>query len=1180
MTGTVTSTLCQRSIWIIIWIFASSSLLAQHTSRLNLKHGNYSVGEIFKAMRQQMGLTASFENSVIDKERRLQVEFSDATLEEVMSKVTDGLYVGWRLRGDLVLIFESNELHVHKEKIPPLTGVVTDRSGVPIEGATVAVSGSHKGASTGSDGRFSIANVPDGSMLLISSIGYEPHQHRLNGERALSFALDSAVTHMEGITVLSTGFQKLPKERSTGSFVPLDRELINRRPTGSVLDRIEGITSGLLNFNTPLLGSVSKMPSNRSMGMNLRGISTLSPNQVNPNPLIVLDNFPYEGDIRNINPNDIESATILKDAAAASIWGSRSGNGVIVLTTRKGKNNQKMRVDFNTNLTITRKPDLYYDPNYMSAADYIEVEKTLFEAGYFNSDINNRSNFPALSPVVELLEKKRNGLLSTDEADAKIEALTANDVRKDFLRHVYQNAINQQYAVSVHGGSDEHAYYLSIGHDRNQDNLVRNGIVRTTITSNNVFTPIKNLEVTAYINYSHSKVNEHNELRYGSVSVNNTKYNTLYPYAQLADENGSALPTIRDYRQPFVDSISALGYMDWHYRPLDEIRSAENYTTIQDLTLRASVKYKFTSFLNAEMQYQNERQLIDSRNYRNEQSYFARNLINKFSIRDPSTGMFTYNFPKGGILTLGDYDWRANNLRTNLNYDQKFGEHGVTAILGAEIRELSAIGMERYTIGYSDITGIGATGLNYNILYPTYPNGASTLNTAFGTNSDVSRILNRFISYYTNIGYNYKGRYDFTISGRRDGSNLFGVRTNEKLVPLWSMGLGWNIGRESFYHTDNWLSELRLRASYGVNGNVYNGSAYMTGTYFTDPLTGLPSIINITPENDQLQWEKVKILNVGIDFASRGARIAGTVEYFDKRGVDLIESSSLAPQIGFFSAMRNSAATRTTGVDVTLRGKVLDNRFKWISTLLFSQIADKVVAYEKKPTAATVIIKDPASLLFVVDKPIRGLLSYRWAGLDPQTGDPQGYLNGHVSKDYSGIINNFHPDSLVNHGSASPTIYGSLRNDFSYRRFSLSFNLIFKMGYYFRRPSISLNYQQVLLNRANADYAKRWQRPGDELVTDVPSLRYPTNNPRNEFYQFSEILVERGDHIRLQDVRLAYAVPTGKGRRNLQLYTYLNNIGIVWRANKYRLDPDVIHTLIGHNLPQPFSVTMGLQANF
>lgn len=1180
MTGTVTSTLCQRSIWIIIWIFVSSSLLAQNapaTPRLNLS-GNYTIGEIFKAMRHQMGLTASFENSVIDKDRKLQVDFKDATLDEVMSKVTDGLYVGWRLRGDLVLIFESNVLQVYKEKIAPLTGLVTDKSGVPIARATVAVSGSHKGTSTGNDGRFSLENVPDKSVLVISSVGYQAQQLQLNGERQVAFELEAAITQMEGITVLSTGFQKLPKERSTGSFVQLDRELINRRPTGSVLDRIEGVTSGLLNFSSPSLGVISKMPSTASLGMYLRGISTLSPNQVNPNPLIVLDNFPYEGDIKNLNPNDIESITILKDAASASIWGSRSGNGVIVLTTKKGKNNQKMTMDFNTNLSIDLKPDLYYDPNYMSSADYIEVEKTLFDAGYFNSDISNRSSFPALSPVVEILAKKRNGQLSADEADAKIEALKANDVRRDFLRHVYREAVSQQYAVSVHGGSDDQAYYLSVGHDRNQDNLIRNGTVRTTVTAANTFTPVKKLEVSTYINYSHRKINQHNEMGYGSVPVNSTKYRMLYPYAQLADANGNALPTVREYSLSFVDSVSSLGYLDWRYRPLDEIRYADNYTTMQNLVLRAAVKYQFTPFLNAEVQYQNERQLIASRNYRSEQSYFARNLINKFSVKDPSTGMFTYNFPKGGILSLGNYDWRANNFRTNLNYDQKFRNHSITAILGAEIRELSAVGTERPGIGYSDVTGTGVANLNYNILYPTFPSGASTLNTAFPMNSDVSGILNRFISYYTNIGYNYKRRYDFTISGRKDGANLFGARTNEKMTPLWSTGLGWDIGREPFYHAGNWLPELRLRTSYGFNGNVYNGSAYMMGQYVTNPLTGLPSIVNIIPENDQLRWEKVRILNIGVDFASKRSRVSGSIEYFDKRGQDLIENANVAPQTGYVSIRKNTASTKTTGFDVVLKGKILDGGLKWESTMLFSQLKDEIVSYDLKPDASSVILKSPTGILYVQGKPIRGLLSYKWTGLDPVNGDPRGYLKGNVSTDYSGIMNNFNPDSLVFHGSASPTIYGSLRNDFFFKGFSLSLNITYKLGYYFRRPSINLSYPNILSGGMNRDYSKRWQQTGNELVTNVPSIIYPANNSRNDFYQYSEVLVEKGDHIRLQDIRLEYAIPSK--HRRIQVYAYLSNMGIIWRANRYKLDPDIDHLFNTHTLPRPFSCTFGVQTNF
>jgi len=1174
--------------WMIICMFISLTVHAQNSvpeERTFTYSGNVSIANIFKAIQKQTGLTVTFENSILNKEAKLRINFKNASIRDVMDKVTEGLNVSWEIAYSQIVLSEKKiPEEVKPKNALSVSGSITDTEGNPLPGATIIVKGTNKGATTGGNGRFTIDNVPKRTWLVISSVGYLSRQFFLENETELSFTLDAGVTQMEGVTIVSTGYQSLPMERSTGSFVPLDSTLVQRRVGTNILDRLDGVTSGLLNFTTSTPGNISKMPSVTSLGLSLRGLSTLSPNQVNVNPLIVLDNFPYEGDVRNINPNDIESITVLKDAASASIWGARSGNGVIVLTTKKGRLNEKMKIDFNTNVTIGSRPDLYYDPNYLNSADYISVERYLFNQGYFNSDIANITGRPPLSPVVEILAKERAQQLTSEEAEAQINQLKGNDVRKDFLKHMYQSSINQQYAINLRGGSKDITYYLSLGHDRNRDNLVRNGMYRTTITSSSMFMPAKNLEVTAFMNYSYSKVMQHNELRYGAVKTGGSTYDVLYPYAKLADESGEALPTMKDYRTNYTDSVSRLGFLDWRYRPLDEIKEGNNYTTIQGIVLRTSVKYKFASFLNAEILYQHEKQLIEARNYRSEETYFTRNLINRFSIYDTATQTLKYNFPRGGILSKGNYDWRIHNLRASLNYNQSFGLHDITSIVGAEIREISATGTERNTVGHFDEFGMPDGNLNLNILYPTNPVGVSTLNTPLlPLNGAVLGTLSRYVSYYANIGYSYNKRYDFTLSGRKDGANLFGVKANEKITPLWSVGAGWEVSREMFYNV-TWLPYLKLRASYGFNGNVYNGSAYLTGTNFTNPLTGANSIIALNPANDQLRWEKVKLLNFGVDFSTKGERLSGTVEYYRKNGIDLVERVTLAPQTGFPSVNKNSASTLTKGWDVSITGRILRGRLKWKTTVLFNVLNDKLTAYSFKPNFSTVITKEPGALLYVVGRPLRGMLSYRWAGLDSKTGDPQGILNGQISKDYNGIIRGANPDSLVYHGSATPTTFGSFRNDLSYKRFTLSFNIIYKLGYYFRRPSINLNYPGILYSSMNRDFSDRWQEPGDELRTAIPSLTYQVNNQRNDFYQYSEVLVERGDHVRLQDIRIGYILGESAfskiSFKSIQVYSYLSNLGIIWRANKFKIDPDVYHVTPSHNLPNPFTLSIGIQANF
>lgn len=1146
--------------------------------------GNLTIEDIFSAIQVQMGLTVTYELSVINRQQKIRVSFKNAGVKEVMERVLRDQKVEWVLVKGQVLLYENKNKELARKDEPELisiSGFIADPEGNPIRDASVVMKRSLKGTKTNAEGRFRLENVPARGMLEVSSVGYLARQFRLEGEKTLTFVLLPAITQMEPVTVVSTGYQELPMERSTGSFVFIDSALLHRRVGMNILDRLEGVTSGLLSYKVGNPDFISKMPTGVPLGASLRGLSTLSPNKVNTNPLVILDNFPYEGDIRNINPNDIESVTVLKDAASASIWGARSGNGVIVLTTKKGKYGQKMNVSFNANLTVVNKPDVYSDRNYMSAADYIDVETILFHKGYFNSDINNRTSRPPLSPVVEILTKQRNGLITNTEADNQINKLKGNDLRRDMLKYVYQKGVNQQYQMNLRGGTDNLAYFLSLGYDSRKDDLIRNGADRLTITSSNTYKPLRKLELTTFLSYSENTVFQHNELGHGDIMIGSLKYGQLYPYARLTGDDGRALPVVKDYRTSYLDSMAALGFPDWEYRPLDEIRNTKRYTDIKNLVLKGGIKYNITSFLNAEIQFQNENQTIVSKYYRNEKTYAARNLVNKFAVYDVQTGQFTYNFPKGGLLNRGNYNWRANSLRANLNYKQRINAHSITTIVGTEIRELSANGTEQGSVGYSDEFGTAASGLNLSMLYPVNPVGQSTLNSAFPMNGSVLGLLNRFISYYAITGYTFKKRYDLTASARKDGANLFGVRTNQKLVPLWSVGVGWNLAKESFYKV-SWMEYLKVRISYGFNGNVYNGSAYLTGTRFIDPLTGASSIINIIPANAELRWEKVKITNVGVDFSVLNARITGTLEYFRKKGLDLVEQIGGIPQTGAGIVNKNIGSTLTSGVDATIAAKVVDGNFKWDAVLIGSSLKDRVVKYSRKPTATTVVFQDPLNLLHVVGKPLRGVLSYKWGGLDPKNGDPQGYLNGEISKDYNAIIKNFNPDSLIFHGSATPTLFGSLRNDFSFRGIHLSFNIVSKLGYYFRRPALNLNYQGILNEGMNADYAKRWKGTGDELKTDVPSLAYPANSDRNVFYRFSEVLVEKGDHIRLQDIRLGYLLTLPKRIviKNVEIYCYLNNLGIIWRANKFGLDPDVYSRVQANYMPEPLSVSLGIQANF
>ncbi len=398
---------------------------------------------------------------------------------------------------------------------------------------------------------------------------------------------------------------------------------------------------------------------------------------------------------------------------------------------------------------------------------------------------------------------------------------------------------------------------------------------------------------------------------------------------------------------------------------------------------------------------------------------------------------------------------------------------------------------------------------------------------------------------------------------------------------MWSAGLGWNVSNEKFYKV-NWLPFLKARFSYGFNGNVYNGSAYVTGSYLTSPLTGAPAIRNLTAPNPDLRWEKVKNINAGIDFATKNDILSGTIEWYSKAGEDLIESIPLYTSSGFQSYNGNAASTSTHGFDITLNSKNLNGAFKWGTTLLLSTLHDKVTQYNAVFSNTSL---QRLGGMPVVGMPLYGIYSYKWAGLDPVNGDPMGYLNGKASKNYAGIIANYKPDSLAYSGSGRPTLYGAFRNDWSYHHISLSVNIVYEMGYYFRRASTSINESDIISATfgQNVDYSQRWQKPGDENITNVPPVVYPSNPSRNTFYQYAQTLVDKADNIRLQDIRLSYdlrkAVWHALPFNTLQLYAYASNLGILWRANKEGIDPD-IPAVSSHGYPNPFTISFGFNAHF
>jgi TonB-linked SusC/RagA family outer membrane protein len=1046
-----------------------------------------------------------------------------------------------------------------------LSGVVRDSTDLePLTGATVLIRGVKYYSVTDKNGYFSLPRPAGADTLVVTFVGYLPLKVAVRPETSapISILLSPASRSLREVMV-STGYQQLPQERATGSFDQLDRQLVNRAVSPDVLSRLDGVASGVL-FDKRAGGMTD---------FSVRGLSTLT-TQIRQ-PLVVVDNFPYDGNLADINPNDVESITVLKDAAAASIWGVRAGNGVVVITTRKGRLNKALQVSVNSNYTFSAKPDLFAVPA-ISASDFIDVEKYLYQQGYDSGALANTYTYPVVSPVVELLNAASSGTITQAEADRQIDALRKIDVRHDFEKYVYRQAFSQQQSISLSGGTEKTAFNLSVGYDRALESLVGNSSDRLTLRDVHTFHPLKNLEVDASAQYTRSSAVSNSQGGYGAITPGGG-IGGLYPYARLADAAGNPLPIVRDYRAAFVDTAGGGKLLDWRYRPLEETRLANNRALVNDILLNAGLGYRLLPSLNAEVKYQFENSQSSGRNDYGTTTYYTRNLVNLYS--QISGGTVSYNLPNGAILDQSESRLVSNDLRGQLNYGGNIGSKSrLDAILGSELRQNTTDGYGYRTYGFNDQTLV-SQGTDLVSRFPTYDNIGGRRQLPY--QNSFTGLLNRNVSVYGNASWVYDGRYTLTASARRDANNLFGVETNRKWVPLWSAGGTWLVSSEPFYH---WaaMPYLKLRATWGYSGNVNNTIpavttiVYRTPTFFNS-INGLPFATISNFPNPNLEWEKTGMMNLAMDFAAAGDRISGSVEYYYKDSrqlIGLVPADLTNGTAGILNT--NSAELKGHGVDVTLNTVNLAGKFAWKSFLLFSVNKNKVAKYLYTPGSYSFYINS-GSVTPVVGEPASTVTSYRWAGLDPASGNPIAYLNGKPSQDYASIVSGVQKSDLVFSGSAVPQVFGSLRNEVSFAGFSLSVNVTYRFDYYFRRPATG--YSALFSNWTGySDYEQRWQKPGDEAHTNVPSLTYPGDANRDAVYQYSNITVEKGDNIRLQDARLSYRFNHRRKVlpfRELEIYLYANNLGILWRANKQGLDPDY-----GNFIPAPRTVSAGLKLDF
>lgn len=1179
--------------------FACLGLHAQTSPNLiTIKKDRIGIEETFSMIKAQTHVYIMYESQIIDRHLKLDLDLENVTLQKALEVICSKTGLKYEIMDKHVLITKPNAIKKNGEsKQNHIIGHVTDENGGPLPGASIWIVGQAKGTITDADGYYSI-NATQGEALKYSFVGMEDVFRFVGNEDKIDVVLPAKLHLLQEVEIVSTGYQSLSKDRVTGSFAYVSSNDLKKVESPNVVQRLEGQVPGLdmiLNSGDKTFSynntSTTAYSSTHTVGhtdynISIRGVSTLEGETF---PLIVVDGMITEMDLGNLNPNDIDNITVLKDAAAASIWGVRSANGVIVITTKKGKRNTRPQVSFSTSIMLSGKPDVNY-PETMTSAEMLDYEKELVDRGFISSvqatDYYSAGYF--MPEGTRLALKLQQGEISQSEYDQKVGELSRIDNRPQVSKYFLRPASSQQYNLSIKGGGNNSDYFYSTSYSKENTNLKRKSGERLTLTMNN------NWKLFNWATLSTSFKGT-----FFSFDDNGMPFNTLFsssgrvlmPYENLADKNGNGISY--DRLDPAWTSTLSPAFKDWRYNYLDELRF--NNKTQKDNNLSGSINLTVPLLwgLSSSTRVSVERTFSKGRTYYDPESYYFRDLVNQYTY--PTASDNSLGITTGGILQQNKTDQNNYLFRQQLNFDRVIGKvHRINALAGMELRETN-IGTTTFTLyGYNTETGYTDSQINFSTT-PTYqyvaassPTSYTTFGSGYPTQGDRRR---RFLSYYGNIAYSLFDRYFLSSSVRYDDYNNFGVDRKYRATPFYSFGAKWTISRERFMKPIEWINNLAFRLTYGVNGNLALNSnpPFTRISLDTNYITGAPSASISSIANPQLRWEKVYTTNIGTDFSLFNNKLSGSIDYYYKQGRDLLYAFPIgSAYVGKISStlLRNSASVDTYGVDVSLNGTVFQDKDWTVNTgARFSYNTNKVKdnKFFKADNYSNYYSYSPYNISLVAGYPTDELYVYRNAGLD-QDGLTQVYdENGGIIKASTTTITSF--NVLKDAGRTTPPYYGSLNLNVRYKQFSLYALATYRLGNVFLRPTVR-NYVTSVYNAKfdlTKDIAKRWKQPGDELTTNIPKISNNTYSMNR--YVYSDINVLRGDYIRMREISLSYQFDKNLLSKahiqSAQLTLSVNNLGLLWTANKEGYDPDYIAPIgATYNLPPAKSYTISLNVNF
>jgi TonB-linked SusC/RagA family outer membrane protein len=1127
------------TVFLITITFLQVSAAA-FSQKISLNEKNVSIDKILSKIQDQSGYEFFYNASTLKQAGNVSIEIKDVTVQKALDELFKDKPFVYSVDNNIITIkpketYPKNQIKADNKgdtvKTINIRGQVVDlETGNPLQGATVTVIGQPQRTTTGKDGSFSLQNVDGNAILAVTFIGYTAKMIKASKDVG-KIRMEVAIGNLKevGVTV-NTGYQRIRPEQSTGAVAQIGTKAYESSISTNFLDGLENRLPGLLinhdiAFTSTAPGS-STGSSSRSL-FNIRGISTMSANQ---NPLIVIDGYPTELTIDMINPNEIKSVTILKDAAAATVYGVRASNGVIVIE-RKQAAVGKARFAFRATTSITPKENY---SRYRTADDESSIVVD-YQKSFYSTFINNgtwsrmstsgsNQGIP-VSAVFNIGAESAAKIITPDQAADAYAALKNYNNSEDYSRLFLRSAVTNTYNLNASGGNDNALYYITGNYTGNRLSQINNGNNRFSLSARSTLKLSKRLSLELTTDYQ--------EQRFNSAPV--PALTSLYPFEHLQDVNGNPAAVTSGSESAinlfYNNTLISRGLQDNSYYPLIDINEVSDKTHTVNNRITANFNYIIGGGFGLTFGGIYETSGSDIRHNASESSSEAKQYINDYTSLN-TDGTLKFNIPKGGFLRQEADHSSSYTARTQLNYNKTIGKHSFNGILGAEARDVISKSSLASYFGYSDETLLQQP-VNYAGIADGTIRGSFALSSPFAYN--YNSLFNqqyaedRFVSGYANMVYAFKNTYSLTGSLRIDQSNLFGTNPKYKYKPLWSVGAGWNIDNESFMQDVNWVKVLKLRAAYGFNGNVAKLSLPQAIAQYvlnsnTSPNSTALKLLSYA--NSSLRWEQTRNLNIGLDYHIF-KNITGTVDYYIKNSTDLLGNALIDPTIGVSPSIINQATIKNNGIEVSLHADwIAKKNLNWNTGLVLARNSSKVLDVYQKGAYNPQTLN---LLGYVKNYPVGALFAYRDAGLS-NTGYPQiKNQNGKVyqtDNDSNSQIALMASDtSRVTRymGSSIPTINAGLSNRVDIGNFYVFCMINYYGGFKVRVPRPDPSASRPLEGAGNY-----WKKPGDENTTDIMSLKAFTGYNSYFAYNYSDKYVVNGDYITLGDLTLSYSLDDAK----------------------------------------------------